>query len=178
MIIGITGTIGAGKGEVAAYFTHNGFHHISVSGFLAKELVHRQLPGTRVGRRNIGNEYRKKSPTALLEAVLGDHNPEKENIVIESLHTVPEVTFIQHLGGKVISVDAPLETRWERIHQRMGVKDNVSHDEFVAEQEIQMASNNPNENNVRAAMEISDYRLENAGTPQELLQKLVDLHFF
>lgn len=172
MIIGITGTIGGGKGTAAKYFEAKGFRHLSVSEFLAAELSRRGKAASRVARRELGNEYRKEGGSALVEAVLAEANPFKENIVIESLHTEAEVKYVQGLNGKVISIDAPLEKRFERIQGRSGEKDAVSHEEFVAEQDRQMASDNPNENNLRAAMEVADYRLENAGSEEELFEKL------
>ncbi len=171
MIIGITGTIGAGKGILAAHLKEKGFRHVSVSGFLAEEAAHRGLAPTRVARRELANEYRAKGATALIEEVLADVNPMKENIVVESLHTVAEVKYVQGLGGTVIAVDAPLEKRWERIQTQGEGKDSASHEAFLAEQNRQMASNNPNENNLRAAIEVADYRFENAGTAEELFQK-------
>jgi len=172
MIIGITGTIGAGKGMVALHLEGKGFRHISVSGFLAEKAMLRKVPPTRVTRRMIGNEYRAQGPTALIEAVLAEANPHKEDIVVESLHTVPEVEYIQHLGGKVISVDAPLILRWERIKLERSVKDSGSYEEFVAEQNRQMKSDNPNENNLAAAVLAADAHIENLGTPQELFRKV------
>lgn len=172
MIIGITGTIGAGKGVVATYLEKKGFRHISVSEFLAEKAILRKVPPTRVVRRTIGNEYRAKGATALIEAVLAEVNSTKENIVVESLHTIPEIEYVQHLGGQVISVDAPLLLRWERIKMERSVKDSGSYEEFVAEQDRQMKSDNPNENNLAAAVETADFHLENLGTPEELLSQV------
>ncbi|MDO8523676.1 MAG: dephospho-CoA kinase [bacterium] len=172
MIIGITGTIGAGKGLIASYFEKKGFRHISVSGFLAEEAARRGLAPTRVVRREIANEYRTKGPSALIEAVLADANPLKENIVIESLHTVPEVEYVQRLSGKVISVDAPLLSRWERIKKAGGTKDTDSYDAFVAEQNHQMSSENLNENNLGKAMKAADFHFENTGAPEEIFGKI------
>ena len=44
MIIGITGTLGAGKGTIASYLVkEKGFKHFSVREFLNKELQKRKL---------------------------------------------------------------------------------------------------------------------------------------
>jgi dephospho-CoA kinase len=172
MLIGITGTIGAGKGMVALHLEGKGFRHLSVSGFLAEKAIVRRMPPTRVTRRMIGNEYRAQGPTALVEAVLAEANPAEEDIVIESLHTVPEVEYVKKLGGVVISVDAPLVLRWERIKVERSVKDSGSYEEFVAEENRQMASANPNENNLVAAILAADFHTQNLGTPQELFRQV------
>lgn len=171
MIIGVTGTIGSGKGTVVSRLEKRGFRHVSVSGFLADKAVQRGIPATRITLRNIGNEYRAKGATALIEAVLAEENPKKEDIAVESLHTVAEVEYVQHLGGQVIAVDAPLPVRWERVKKEGGIKDG-SHDEFVAEQDHQMASANPDENNLAAAMAAADFHIVNDGTLEEFSGKV------
>lgn len=173
MIIGITGTIGSGKGIIAARLEAKGFQHLSVSEFLAEQAIIRKVPPTRMARRKIGNEYRAKGPNALMEAILSHSNLSKENIVLESLHTVSEVMYVKGLGGFVISVDAPLPERWKRIVAERSEKDSDSYEEFVAEQNLQMASDNPNENNLVSAINAADVHLENLGTPEEL-NKQVD----
>ena len=41
LIIGITGTLGAGKGTVVEYLVEKkGFDHYSVRAFLLKEIIH------------------------------------------------------------------------------------------------------------------------------------------
>ncbi len=175
MIIGITGTIGAGKSIIASHLEAKGFRHVSVSEFLAEKAVMRRVPPTRIVRRTIGNEYRVKGPTALIEAVLAEVDTTQENIVVESLHTVTEVEYVKRLGGTVISVDAPLLLRWERIKLERSEKDSGSYEEFLAEQNRQMASDNPNENNLAAAVRAADFRIENLGTSEELLKQVDDI---
>lgn len=175
MILGITGTIGAGKGTVAMYLKKKGFRHISVSAFLESEAPRRGLIPTRVVCREIANEYRAKHSTALVEAVLGENNSVKENIVIESLHSVPEVLYIRNLGGKVLSVDAPLSVRYERIQKRGEKKDAVSFDDFLKEQNKQMASENQDENNLKGAIGVADFHIENAEISEGLFRKIDDI---
>jgi dephospho-CoA kinase len=172
MLIGVTGTLGAGKGTVASYLSKKGFRHAPVSAFLAEEARRRGIEPSRVARRDIGNEYRAKGAAALIEEVLSETNPQKEDIVVESLHTVAEVKYVQGLGGTVVAVDAPLQRRWERIQKQTEGKGDASYEAFVAEQDRQMASDDPNENNLRAAMESADYRIENAGSEEELFEKI------
>ncbi|MES2134932.1 MAG: AAA family ATPase [Patescibacteria group bacterium] len=175
MIIGITGTIGAGKGTIVSYLEKKGFRHVSVSDFLADVAKERGIEATRIARRTIGNEYRTKSKTALIEAVLADVNPLKEHIVVESLHTASEVEYVRSLGGTIISIDAPLSVRYERIVKRGSMTDQVSLEEFVLEEKRQLASDDPNENNLIASISLADIHLENNGSPQELYQAIDDI---
>ena len=62
MIIGITGTIGAGKGTIVDYLIENfAFHHYSVRQFLIEEAERRGLPLNRDVYVAIANELREKN---------------------------------------------------------------------------------------------------------------------
>lgn len=176
MIIGVTGTLGAGKGTVVEYLTLKGFRHVAVSDtFLAGEAVKRGLTPDRVTRRDIANEYRAKGPVALMEAVYeltGPYIEAGENIVLEPQHTTREVEFIQSKGGVEFAVDANLETRYERIKKRGSAKDLVSYEQFVEEQTREMQSDDPNKNNLGAAIKKADYLFHNDGTPEELFAQV------
>lgn len=172
MIIGITGTLGAGKGTVVEFLKAHGFVHFAVSDtFLRNEAKRRGLQPDRPTRRDIANEYRAQGPTKLMEAVLAEAAGEiaaGTDVIVEPQHTVPEVEFIKEHGGIVLSVDADLPVRYERITKRGSEKDHVSYEEFVAEQVKELASADPNKNNLAAAIEAADYHFLNNGSVEEL----------
>jgi dephospho-CoA kinase len=166
MLIGITGTIGAGKGTVVSYLVEQkGFKHFAVSDtFLMNEAKERGLEPTRVARRDIANEFRSRGPTKLMEAVYAMALPaieSGEDVIIEPQHTKAEVEFIQSKGGIVIAVDADLEVRYERIRGRGGPKDGISFEEFKQHHEFEMKQDDPNMNNHAAAIAASDYVVMN-----------------
>lgn len=172
MIIGVTGTLGAGKGTVVEYLKSKGFKHFAVSDtFLAGEAQKRGLEATRPNRQMIANEYRALGPTRLMEEVAAlakDAIAAGEDVVIEPQHTAGEVKFIQSQGGFEIAVDADIDIRYERIKKRGGSKDNVSHEEFVAFQAVEMASDDPNKNNLAAAIAAADAKVSNDGSLEDL----------
>ena len=176
MIIGVTGTLGSGKGSVTEYLVSKGFKQLAVSDtFLAGEAIRRGLVPDRITRRDIANEYRAEGPTKLMEAVYEMARTDfeaGENVVLDPQHTVAEVRFIQDKGGIVFGVDAAIETRYERIKKRGSAKDSVSFEEFQKEQQHEMASADPNKNNLGAALAAADYHIENNGTLEELHQQI------
>jgi dephospho-CoA kinase len=176
MILGVTGTLGAGKGTVVDYLKTKGFKHFAVSDtFLAGEAEKRGLPPTRDNRRDIANEYRAKGPTKLMEAVLEfakDDIDAGNDVVIDPQHTKAEVEFIQSMGGFEIAVDADLPIRYERIQKRGSSKDDVSYEEFAAAQILEMASDDPNKNNLGMAIAVADARVTNNGSLEELYSQV------
>lgn len=175
MIVGITGTIGAGKGTLAAYLEGKGFKHFSLSEFLAAGARGRGLAATRVNRRIIGNEYRHAGSTNLIEAVFRSAQVDIKagrDVIIEPEHTRAEVAYLQSRGGKVIAVDASLDVRYARIEERSELKDRVTREEFIREQNLQMSSENPDENNLADAMRAADFHIENNGSLHELYGKI------
>lgn len=172
MILGVTGMLGAGKGTVVEYLETKGFKIFAVSDtFLVSEAMKRGLEPTRDSRRIIANEYRSLGPTKLQEAVYEMARKDIEaghNVVIEPQHTAGEVRFIQTLNGVVLSVDADIYTRYERIKKRATAKDDVTFDEFKDAEERESHSDNPNENNLIVATKEADIHITNDGTLEEL----------
>jgi len=173
VIIGITGTHGAGKGTVTEYLAREyGFVCFSVSEFLAEEAVRRNMKPDRVARRNIANEYRAQGPMALMEAAYTAVDHTTKRLVLEPQYTVDEVHYIQGLGGVVIALDADLKTRYERVYVRGSAKDDVSFEDFKMSQEQEMQSDDPNKNNLADAMNAADIHLMNNGSITELEQSI------
>jgi dephospho-CoA kinase len=177
MILGITGTLGAGKGTVVEYLVkEKGFKRFAVSDtFLGGEAVKRGLEPDRQARHDIANEYRALGPTKLMEAVYEMARPAieaGENVVIEPQHTLGEVLFIKSIGGIELGIDADLEIRYARIHTRGSAKDNISFEEFASFEQLEMSSTDPNKNNLKAASEAADYHLTNNGTQEELFAQV------
>ncbi|MDO8465091.1 MAG: AAA family ATPase [Gallionella sp.] len=180
MIIGVTGTLGAGKGTVTEYLVnHKGFAHVAVSDtFLAGEAIKRGRTPDRQARHDIANEYRANGPMKLMEACYELALPDIEagkDVVIDPQHSVAEVEFIQSKGGFVFAVDADINTRYERIHKRGTAKDNVSFEEFAAIQELEMNPTESSNNDLGGAVRKADVCITNNGTREELHVQIDDV---
>lgn len=186
MILGTTGTHGAGKSTVVAYLVEKkGFKLYSVSDkFLTDEAVRRGLTPDRVTRGAIANEFRAISPTALMEAVLvkaKDDIAEGLDIIVDPQYTKEEVEYIKEQGGIEIAVDADLPIRFERIQKRGSAKDNITYEEFKERQIRELVSPDPTKQNLAGAIEHADYHILNNGSVEELyaevdalLEKITD----
>ena len=101
-IIGLTGTLGAGKGAVVEYLTQRrGYAHFSVRDYLTVIIERRGLPVNRDSMVAVANELREQhSPSYLAEALLQEARakPGVSDFIIESIRTEGEVTALRALA--------------------------------------------------------------------------------
>ncbi|NBD73753.1 AAA family ATPase [Patescibacteria group bacterium] len=168
-IIGITGTLGAGKGTVVAYLKERGFAHVSASDLLADEAERHGFGRDRHARARMANLFRSERPTKLMELLFERAvESDQERVIIEALHTKGEVEFVRSHGAVILAVDADLATRYERIHSRGSEKDQVSFEEFKDHQEKELFNEDTNVNNLGDAIAAADHHLTNNGSLDEL----------
>jgi len=176
MIIGITGTNGAGKGAVVDYLVNQkNFFYFSNSGYLAKELEIRGVERTRPNLRAIGNEYREKFGSGYLakKAIELASEAGAENIVIEAIRSVGEATIIKNSGGKLLVIDANRRERYRRIQERRSAKDLIDFETFVEQEEKEwFGAEGEFDMNMKAVMVMADHTIFNDGTIDELHQKI------
>jgi dephospho-CoA kinase len=174
MIIGIAGTLGAGKGTVVDYLKSKGFAHYSSSDTLIKILVERNLPVDRENMSILANELSENLPGGILNSShkMAQQAGEK-NCVLEALHRVSEGEYIQEIGGLILGVDADLKIRYDRISQRGdSAKDNVTFDQFSEDSKREDDGATGTGPNIRAVIKKADHTIMNDGTIEELHTKV------
>ncbi|MCX6713786.1 MAG: hypothetical protein NTV48_01640, partial [Candidatus Vogelbacteria bacterium] len=89
--------------------------------------------------------------------------------VIESIRTIGEVEALKEKTGfYLFAVNAEIESRYGRIVKRAGEKDSVTLEEFIAQEQQEMTSIDPNKQNLAECIRRADYVLRNDGTIEEL----------
>lgn len=175
MIIGITGTNGAGKGTVVEILKENGFKHYSVSGFLGELLRENGEEVNRDAMIRLANELRAENSPSYLAEVLYDKALREgaEFPVIESLRTEGEVTALRKKGKfYLLAVDASPEIRYDRIINRNSSKDAVSFQQFMEQERREMHSDDANKQNLRRCIEMADYTIINNSSIPELRENI------
>ena len=170
MIIGVTGTLGAGKGTISEVLMKKGFKHHSMSGFIIEEIERRGMISNRDTQVFIANELRATyGPGYIAEKVYERAKAQGGNCIIESLRAVAEVDALRNKGEFIlISVDADPKIRYERITVRRSEKDNVSFSEFISNEEREMNLVDPTKGNLRTCMSMADFNIINNGTIKEV----------
>lgn len=174
MIIGITGTDGAGKGTAVEYLKTKGFIHYSAREFLVEEIKKRDLPMSRNQMRLMGNEFREKYGNEfIVKRALEIIDKEGvEKAIIESIRATGEAEYLIQEGGVLLSVDAKPEIRYERVQSRQSESDKISFKEFVEYEEVEKDDGLKNGLNKAAVMKMADFTILNDGRVEELFEQV------
>ena len=174
MIIGIAGTHGAGKGTVVSYLVeHRGFTHFSARELIKEEVARRGLEPTRLNISATVTDMRNSvSPLWVVETLLKRAEEKGGDAVIESIYTLAEMEYLHSHGAIVFAVDADLKARYERIVKRASETDHITFEAFKEQQERELASSDPNSQNVVAVMKAADCHSTNNGTEAELFVQI------
>ncbi len=175
--IGITGTLGAGKGTVVEYLAKKKcFTHYSVRGFLREKLEKKKMPVNRDTLTAIANSLRAKhGPAYLVEQLFLRAQAANSNCIIESIRTPGEVEALRkHENFFLLAIDADTRLRYKRIRSRNSETDQVSYHKFIHNEEREMHSADPNKQNLAGCIHLADYVIVNNGSLANLHQSIED----
>lgn len=175
LIIGITGTLGAGKGTIVNYLVRNKeFQHYSVRGYLLEEIKKRKLPENRDSMVTVANELRKlNSPSFITDQLYLQAKKNGSNAVIESIRTPGEITSLKSKGNfYLFAVDAEPNVRYSRIKKRASETDQIDFETFIENEKREMTSDDPNKQNLAKCIEQADFVFENNTTIGKLIIKV------
>lgn len=169
MIIGITGTNGAGKGAVVDYLTQKGFAHYSARDFISAEIKKRGLALDRDSLRAVANDLRlTHSPAYVIESLFTEAKAAGGDAVIESVRAIGEANFLQKNGGVLVAVDADRALRYDRIVRRGSATDKVDFATWVAQEEREWANADAWDMDIPGVMRLAEFTIQNDGTLEEL----------
>lgn len=177
MIIGLTGTNGAGKDTVADYFKEKGFTYFSLSDEVRAECDLRELAKDRDTMQRIANEMRENLGADILAKMVLEkiHLGNIENALVVSIRNPREVEAFKARGNFImLAVDAPAKIRYERISARGRFDDAVSFEKFLSQEEFERHGS-PTGQQLDAVIAMSDYIIINDRAKENLFEKIEDI---
>ena len=175
LIIGITGTLGAGKGTIVEYLVKkHSLKHFSVRGYLTKLLTTAGCEVNRNSLVNKGNELRNEyGASYIAEEIYKIAEKSSDNCIIESLRTPAEVKSLKSKGKfTLFAIDADPKVRYGRIISRASETDRISFDEFIKNEKREMESIDPTKQNIAKCIKMADYTFINNNSKNDLYEKV------
>lgn len=171
LTLGITGTLGAGKGTLVDYLIREkGFAHFSVRAYLLDEIRRRDLPENRDSMVVVANDLRKKhGPSFITDQLFIKAQHQQKPAVIESIRTPGEIISLRKEENfYLLAVDADPELRFSRIIQRKSETDRIDFDTFLQNEKREMNSDDPNKQNLQKCIQMADFLLINNQSIEQL----------
>lgn len=178
VIIGITGTIGAGKGTIVNFLTSTkNFKHYSVRAFLLREIQQRKLATNRDSMVIVANHLRQThSPSYIVDQLMKEALNNNQDSVIESIRTEGEIISLRkHHCFHLFAVDAQPELRYKRIKLRNSETDHIDYKTFIENEQREYNSTNPYQQNLKKCIDLADYKFLNNGSIEDLHLQLEEV---
>ncbi|MFA6533684.1 MAG: AAA family ATPase [Patescibacteria group bacterium] len=173
IILGVTGTLSAGKDTTAEYLIKKGFAHYSLSAVLREIMTREGVPIKQPELTNFGNKLREERGHGYLVDQVKDRLIGQ--VVVSSIRQPGEVEALKKLGNfYLIFVDAPVEERYRRLLSRGRNDDPQSLEEFIKIENIQKTGSGGGMN-LETCRTMSDFQVNNGGSFDELYQQLEEV---
>jgi len=172
MIIGLTGSMGSGKGEIVKILEKEGFKYVTLSSMVREEARRRGIAEERELLMGVGNSMRKEGGAGILakRALETISASGHDKWVVDGIRNPAEVVELKK-GSDVyiVGVKTDLNLLADRILSRNRDSDPKDRDEVLRKVEREWGKGEPEDGQqVGKCMELTDYTIDNGGTLEDL----------
>lgn len=165
LILGLSGTNGAGKGTVACLLEERGFEVHSLSDVIRDALRGRGEVESRERMVAEGRALRAvHGPGALALRIL-ERVDESRDVAVDSIRHPAEVEALRSArpAFRLVWIDAPETLRFERIRARGRSGDPTSLEEFQRLEAVELESESESGQKLLGVRDLRDFEIDNRG---------------
>ncbi|WP_292466654.1 AAA family ATPase [Methanolobus sp.] len=173
-ILAFVGMPASGKSEAASVLRRKGIAVINMGDVIREEVVRRGLEPTDANTGGVGSDLREKEgKDAVAKRCIPKIRDANEDFIgIDGVRSVSEVELFKMAFGDdftLVSVDSPLELRFERVLARKRSDDMQDVNALKVRDERELGWG------MGKAMEVADLVIENNSTLEEFNEKIIAL---
>ena len=180
MIIGLTGSMGCGKGEIVKILEKEGFKYVTLSSMVREEARKRGVGEEREQLMEVGNSLRSVDGAGVLAKKSLEKIEESghDNWVVDGIRNPAEIDELKK--GKdvyVVGVHTDREVLVERILNRGRGGDALDKDAIIHKISREWGEGEPEDGQqVGKCMDKVDITIDNVGTLEDLSEKFISFY--
>jgi len=179
-IIGLTGSMGCGKGEIVKILEKEGFFYITLSMMVREEARARGIEEKREKLMEVGNSMRAEGGAGVLaeRALSKIVDSDCDKWVVDGIRNPAEISALRTGEcAKIVGIYAGKDLLVDRIMRRARVSDAVDRGEILRKIEREWGNGEPEDGQqVGKCMKMVDIVVENEGTLLELQEKFINYY--
>ena len=173
MIIGLTGTMASGKGEVVKYLKSKGFEHYVYSDILKDIAKKRNIEPTRENLQKLGTDIKKEEKNLGILSKIMLKKIKTDKAIVDGIRNINEIKELKKQKDICnIGVTASQRLRYNRIKKRNRPGDPKTFKEFKKLDNLENRGKTKGQE-INNCLRISDFTINNNSTLDKL-KKNVD----
>lgn len=171
-IVGLAGTFASGKDTLAHYLVKEyNYLHVSTGDMVRQEALKERGSIERPVLHEVADNLRRTHGAGVMVDLAVKTFEEKranhdhyDGLVVSGLRSLGEAKAVKAAGGMLVFVDAPIETRYERmVGRKRDDETKLTLDEFREQEATEMESSGEGDEafNMRGIQQMSDVQLSN-----------------
>jgi dephospho-CoA kinase len=168
MIIGLTGTMACGKGEVVKYLKKKGFEHYVYSDILKEIAEQRNIEPTRENLQKLGNDIKKETKNLGILSKKMLKKIKTDKAVVDGVRNPDEIRELRRKReAYIIGIDASQKIRYERMKKRKREGDPKRFSEFKKLDNLENRGKTKGQE-INKCLKMADFMIINDGSLEEL----------
>ena len=172
-LLGLIGANGSGKSTVCAYLKTKGFSLISLSDYIREEARALGISEDRDALTQLSNQLKTENGESVFaqKAFAVAQEVSSLKIAFDSIRHPKECAYLQEKGVTLIGLSASLEARFERIQARALARDEVSFEQFKAQDSYERTGKSSGQH-IDACLDLCHYQIQNDGNLEDLHRQI------